>query len=184
MTPRRTGTYLTFHAGGTPNPSQSDRRYFELLKAWSSRAGHDFHFVDSHEKTSAVRDSSKRETLRSALVYRLLRSKNMILIATPSTPNDTDWVPFEIAYAVDNRIPIIVAYPGYDWLLEPNNELRACWPAALALRVANNTARTFHIPFKQQPLNEAVHQFDVSNPPSYSVWWYKYELYQSWGLAP
>ena len=51
---------------------------------------------------------------------RLNNSKNMVLIIGPTTRFDTDWVPFEIGYAVDYRkIPTIATYIGYDWILAP-----------------------------------------------------------------
>ncbi len=93
----RTGTYVTFHGGGTSDPIASDIEYYNLLNAWSVRDESNFEFVNSHEKTAAVRDSSKKITLRKSLVTRLNRSRNMILILTETTKEDTDWVPFEIS---------------------------------------------------------------------------------------
>lgn len=98
----RNGTYVAFHAGGTSDPTVSDIKYYNTMKMWDANKRIDFSLINSHEKTSAVRDSSTRDTLRRALVTRLNNSKNMVLILTMGTKNDTDWVPFEIAYAVDN----------------------------------------------------------------------------------
>ncbi len=178
----RTGTYVAFHGAGTTDPTASDIKYYNLLKAWHVRDEKDFEFVNSHEKTSSVRDSSKRETLRKSLVTRLNRSKNMILILTQTTKEDTDWVPFEIRYAVDEcEIPIIAAYPGYDYILAPA-ELRPLWPAALRTRIDNNTARVIHVPFKEKPLHAAVGQFTHTNPPEGTLTYYTREAHKGWGL--
>lgn len=119
----RSGTYGAFHAAGTSDPTGSDMKYYNLLKAWHVRDEKDFSFVDSHEKAAAVRDSSKRETLRTALAERLRNSKNMILILGQTTRFDTDWVPWEISYAVDTcEIPIVAGYPGYNYILYPDNQ--------------------------------------------------------------
>ena len=178
----RTGTYVAFHGVGTTDPTASDIKYYNLLKAWNVRDEKDFEFVDSHEKTSAVRDSSKRETLRKSLVTRLNRSKNMILILTERTKEDTDWVPFEIRHAVDeDEIPIIAAYPGFKSLLDPT-KLRSWWPTALRTRIDKRTARVIHIPFREKPLHVAVSQFSHTALPKGSLIYYTREAYQRWGL--
>jgi hypothetical protein len=107
-------------------------KYYNLLRAWHVRTDNDFRFVNSHEKTAAIRDSSKRETLRRVLVERLGDSKNVVLILGETTRFDQDWVPFEIAHAIDVRgLPIIAAYPGYDCIQDPA-ALGGYWPAALS----------------------------------------------------
>ncbi len=86
----RNGTYVAFHADGTSEPTESDMKYYNLLRAWHVRDDNDFQFVNSHDKTAAVRDSSSRDTLRRRLVERLNNSKNMILIIGKTTWQDTD----------------------------------------------------------------------------------------------
>ncbi len=75
------------------------------------------------------------------LVERLNNSKNMILIIGKTTWQDTDWVPFEIEYSVDDcGIPIMAAYPGGNYILAPA-ELRSLWPTALEVRINSKAAR-------------------------------------------
>ena len=94
---------------------------------------------DSHDKASAVRDTSKRTTLRNSLLERLRNSKNMLLIIGETTKLDTDWVPFEIEQAVDTyEIPIIATYTDYCPVLEPP-KFWPLWPKALADRINNKT---------------------------------------------
>ena len=76
----RNGTYIAFHADGTNKPGQSDIDYYNLMKAWSAKTDDDFTMINSHEKASAVRDTSKKNTLRASLLQRLRNSKNMVLI--------------------------------------------------------------------------------------------------------
>jgi hypothetical protein len=179
----RNGTYIAFHANNTTEPTESDMKYYNLLKAWHVREENDFSFVNSHDKASAVRDSSKRATLEASLITRLRSSKNMILIIGNTTREDTDWVPFEIRYAVDDcEIPIIAAYPAYERIMAPA-ELSHLWPPALAHRIRNATAHVIHVPFKQAPLADAVSQFSHSTyPPGGGLAHYSREAYQSWGL--
>ena len=179
----RTGTYVAFHGEGTTDPTASDIKYYNLLKAWDVRDEKDFEFVNSHEKTSSVRDTSKRETLRRSLVARLNRSKNMILILTKTTKQDTDWVPLEIRYAVDDcAIPIIAVYPGYSRITAPA-QLRQLWPSALRTRIDKGTAHVIHIPFKEKPLHDAVGQFNHNKyPKNDGLGFYSDEAYRSWDL--
>jgi len=77
----RNGTYVAFHADGTNIPGgNSDIDYYNLMKAWSANSTVEFNMINSHEKASAVRDGSLRETLRKSLLERLRNSKNMVLI--------------------------------------------------------------------------------------------------------
>jgi len=178
----RNGTYIAFHAGGTTDPTASDIKYYRMLKAWHEHDDIDFKFINSHDKVSAVRDSSKKMTLQRSLMERLNNSKNMVLIVGPTTRFDTDWVPFEIGYAVDHcKIPIIVTYTGYDWILAPI-QLRPLWPPAFANRVANSTTRAIHIPFKQRVIDEAIRQFDYDNLPSTALSYYTAETHRSLGV--
>src|SRR3989338_387642 len=152
----RNGTYIAFHAQGTNLPGKSDMDYYSLMTAWSAKSDDDFTMINSHDKASSVRDSSKRATLRASLQERLRNSKNMVLIIGETTRLDTDWVPLEIEKAVDNyEIPIIAAYPDYGPILEPA-KFSPLWPKALADRINNRTARVIHIPFKKAPLLDAI----------------------------
>lgn len=179
----RNGTYIAFHAGGTDDPTASDTRYYRLLKAWHEHDKIEFRFINSHEKVGAVRDSSRRETLRRSLMERLNNSRNMVLIIGPTTKLDTDWVPFEIGYAVDVcKIPIIAAYTAYDWILRPQ-ELSSLWPAAFASRIQNGSVRSVHIPFKRNAIDDAISQFDHVNLPPNSLWFYSLEAHRSFGIS-
>jgi hypothetical protein len=77
----RNGTYVAFHAQGTNRPGESDIDYYNLMKAWSAKTDDDFTMVNSHDKASAVRDSSKKATLKASLQERLRNSRNMVLLS-------------------------------------------------------------------------------------------------------
>lgn len=181
----RNGTYVAFHAAGQSEPTDSDMKYYRLLQAWHTNEDHEFALVNSHEKTAAVRDTSLRDTLRRRLRERLANSKNLLLILGKTTKFDTDWVPFEIAAAVDDYdLPIIAAYTAYT-AVPPESSidvLRSWWPSALALRIAQKSVFSIHIPFKQKPIHEALKQFHVNHRPGWPVTFYDRAAYQGWGL--
>jgi hypothetical protein len=178
----RNGTYVAFHANGTDIPTDSDIKYYNLMKAWTERTDDDFSMINSHDKASSVRDSSKKATLRASLQERLRNSKNMVLIIGETTRYDTDWVPFEIEQAVDTyEIPIIAAYTGYEAILAPDR-LSGLWPSALATRIKNKTAHVIHVPFKKEPLKAAIEQFSHDYLPSGPLSYYVRDAYVRWGL--
>lgn len=150
---------------------------------WHELEHVEFKLVDSHEKNGAVRDTSKQETLAARLRERLNNSRNMLLIVTAETRNDLDWVPFEIAYAVDRcRIPIIAAYPNFERIQAPA-ALSSYWPRALKSRIEDRSAAVIHVPFKRMPLSDAIGQFDQNNYPSGGgLGFYNDSAYRSWGL--
>jgi hypothetical protein len=177
----RNGTYVAFHAGGTPNQSASDIKYYRALQMWSANSSIEFDFVNSHDKTAAVRDTSLHSTLRSRLLERLRNSKNFVLIITEATRLDNDWVPFEIAAAIDTYdLPVIAAYPGLDAVLNPL-ELRPLWPEALKVRIDAEEASVIHIPFRQQPILDSISRFNPTDHPPGSLCHYSRAAYQQWG---
>lgn len=179
----RNGTHVAFHANGTDVPTDSDIKYYNLMKAWTEKGDDDFTMINSHDKASSVRDSRTKTTLRASLQERLRNSRNMVLIIGQTTRFDADWVPFEIEQAVDTyEIPIIAAYPGYEYIMAPA-QLSELWPGALASRIASRIARVIHVPFKKEPISDAISQFDHNNPPSTSLSYYSRETYRGWGLA-
>lgn len=179
----RNGTYIAFHAEGKTDPTASDIKYYRTLKMWHENDDIDFRFVNSHEKQKAVSDSASKQAIKASLMKRLDHSKNMILILGKTTRLDTDFVPFEIRYAVDTcKIPIIVAYTQYSSILNPESH-RDEWPAALAERIDNQTARAIHIPFKRNALDDAISRFTAQNPPGGSLVHYTREGHQQLGIA-
>lgn len=177
----RNGTYVAFHANNTSDPTDSDMKYYNTLRMWKVRdEDGDFKFINSHEKRD-VRDSSTKETLRRALRERMNNSKHLLLIIGPTTRLDTDWIPFEIAYAIDNcKIPVIAAYTGYERIMDPA-ALSSLWPEALADRINGKTATVIHVPFKKEPITDAVSQFDFNKLPESGLAYYSKEAYLSWG---
>ena len=178
----RNGTYIAFHAGGIKDPTASDIKYYRMLKAWHEHDDIEFKFVNSHEKVAGVRDTSMIATLRRSLMERMNNSKNMVLIIGETTRFDTDWVPFEIGYAVDHcKIPIIVTYTGYECILAPS-QLSSLWPPALASRINTSTLRAIQIPFKQRVIDHAIRQYDYDNLPATSLNYYTAEAHRSLGI--
>ena len=180
----RNGTYIAFHAQGTNVPFGTDMKYYNLLKAWSAKKDDDFTFANSHEKTSALRTTSLKETLKNRLAQRLRNySKNMILLVGETTKLDNDWVPFEIEYAIDTcKIPIIVTYVDVDFGIINPRDLAHLWPESLKQRIENNTASCLHIPFKKDALMDAL-RFDLNNKPNgQGLGIYAAEIYRGWNI--
>jgi len=178
------GTYVAFHANGTNIPGKSDIDYYNLMKAWSAKTDDEFTMNNSHDKAAAVRDSSKKITLRASLLERLKNSKNMVLIIGKTTLLDDDWVPFEIEKAVDTYdIPIIVTYTGFETPIRIPANLKSLWPNALATRINNGTAHAIHIPFKKAVLLDAISQFSHNAfPLGGGLGFYGDEAYKSFGI--
>ena len=178
----RNGTYIAFHANGTNIPGKSDIDYYHLIRAWSANPDDDFAIINSHEKASSVRDTSKKATLRASLLERLRNSKNMVLIIGETTRFDTDWVPFEIQKAVDDySLPIIAVYPAYKYIMAPH-ELRSLWPKVFQERIDNGSVRAIHIPFKKAAIMDAILRFNHNSQPPDSLTSYTRKTYETWGI--
>ena len=181
----RTGTYVAFDGQGTTDQTESDIHFYNLLKAWDRLGSIDFKFVNSHEKTYQVRDSSSKTTLLNRLESRLSASKNFLLIISDKTNYDRGILNWEIEKAVDYyKLPIIVAYTGFSMINEPE-KLYYMWPKALSERINNGKAHCIHIPFKKEPIFDAIGQFTVVNekyPKGGALGRYSEDAYRHWGI--
>ncbi|MCV2894401.1 TIR domain-containing protein [Lentibacter sp. XHP0401] len=158
----RTGTYFAFDGLGQADRSKSDLKYYTVVQGWNAAKGIDFKFVNSHEKASAVRDTSKLETLKVSIRQRLVVSKNMVVIISADTRKSGSLLSWEIERAVDvYKLPLIVAYAGFNSILEPR-ALSSRWPSTLATRINNRTAKAIHIPFKKDIMLASIRRFTVN----------------------
>ncbi|MGE6593662.1 TIR domain-containing protein [Bacillus mycoides] len=157
----RNGVYAAFDGQGTTNPTESDIKYFRLLKMWAQPHG-DFKYIDSHEKTRAVRDSSKEETLKKILRERLGKSKVMFLILSNETSFDRGFLNYEIEKALDlYELPLIITYPQISEapITKQWDKLKKRWPKALRERLNDTNRRDIsclHIPFKKELIHRAL----------------------------
>ena len=121
----RTGTYFAFDGLGQTTPAKSDFKYYATVQGWNSARGIDFKFVNSHEKASAVRDTSKLETLKASIRQRLAASKNIVVIVSPDTRKSGSLLSYEIEKAVDHyEIPLIIGYTAYNSIMNPSVHFR------------------------------------------------------------
>lgn len=146
----RNGTYIAFDGLGEVDPSKSDYKYYAMLQAWRGSKQEkfaSFNFVNSHEKASVVRDTSKRETLRASIRKRLSNSKNLLAIFSSKTRLTGSELSYEIEYAVDNLgLPVICCYPDVRIIGSLNvKSLRR--PKAMQDRIDLNRVKALHVPF-------------------------------------
>lgn len=159
----RTGTYIAFDGLGKTNPTESDFKYYATLQAWSAGKNIDFKFVNSHDKTAAVRDSSLRATLEARIRERLSASKNCVVILSDATRKSGSMLSYEIEQAVDKyKIPLICVYTGLDIITAPTGHSNR-WPDALTDRINDKEADAIHIPFRKDILLAAINRFSVNN---------------------
>ena len=178
----RTGTYFAFDGLGETDPTKSDFKYYATVQAWDAASSIEFKFVNSHEKASAVRDSSKLETLKASIRQRLAASKNMVVIISSDTRKSGSLLSWEIEMAVDKYdLPLIVAYPSYKSILDPA-ALSDMWPTSLLTRINNSSAQAIHVPFKKDVLFNAINRFTVNGEKiGSSLQYYSREAHIQWG---
>ena len=181
----RNGTYIAFDGQGTTDPTKSDMKYYGLLQRWNSSKRYELNFSDSHKKTYQVMDSSSKKTLENRLMERMKYFANEVAQATDETNYNRGMLNFEIGKAVDYyKIPIIVAYTGYDYILNAS-QLSSRWPKALEERIKNKTVCAIHVAFKEKSIMEAINQFSVNstgdNVLDGPLYTYSESAYEKWG---
>lgn len=174
----RNGIYVAFNGCSTTDPTKSDIKYFNLMKAWDSNNNIDFSFTNSHEKTAAVNDSSKMMTLKSRLQERMRNSKSMLLIITENSNANRGLLGWEIEKCVKTYdLPIIVVYTMCSGNITSTNLYQKYWPEKLKNFIDKDEVKTIHIPFKKEIVLRAISDFSVNNMPTYTVTVYKESLY-------
>ncbi|MFC0525761.1 TIR domain-containing protein [Pontibacillus salicampi] len=180
----RNGTYVAFDGNATTNPTKGDMKYYGLLQKWNAEKNFDLKFSDSHKKTYQVRDTSSKLTLQSRLLERMRSSKNMLLIISKDTNWDRGMLNFEIEKAIEYyKLPIIVAYTGYDYIVNPTSH-EAKWPKALHDRIKDRSAKCIHVSFRKKTVSEAISQFSIHNKENQLTspfHYYKTSVYKKWG---
>lgn len=169
----KNGTYVAFNGYGTTDPTESDIKYYNLLKAWAESDNIDFSFSNSHEKTSQVSDESKLSTLKARLQERLRNSKNMLLIITEHSAINRGLLNWEIEQAITvYNLPIIVAYTGHNIMQTPTY-FSSLWPKKLKEYIDKKVARTIHIGFTKESIKKAINDFSFNALPQWGITIYK-----------
>lgn len=180
----RTGTYVAFDGLGQADPTKSDFRYYSTMQAWNANKNIEFRFVNSHEKTGAVRDTSKMTTLKARIQERLRLSKNVLVILSSQTRKSGSMLTYEIEQAIDTYgLPLIVAYVDLQVVLHPRH-LASYWPNALSQRIGWGQGNMIHVPFAKDPIMDALPRFSVNGekPMGGALGCYSADAHRQWGL--
>jgi hypothetical protein len=97
----RNKTYVCFDA-------DTDMRYYNLMRAWKENDVIAFDFQNAHDLNN-LRGGSSEETIKVKLRERLLNTKVFIVLVGEKTRYLYKFVRWEIEYAIEKDIPIIVA---------------------------------------------------------------------------
>jgi len=178
----RTGTYIAFDGLGETNPAKSDYRYYTTIQGWNRSNSIEFKFVNSHDKASSVRDTSKRETLYASIRQRLRSSKNMLVVVSRDTRKSGSVLSWEIEKGTDDYcLPLIIAYAGYYSILAPE-KLSDFWPNTLAERISRDSVSAIHVPFKKDAIFDAISRFTVNGEEiGGSLVTYTEAAHKNWG---
>ena len=177
----RNGIYVAFNGCGTTNPTDSDIKYFNLLKAWSENPNNDFKFVDSHQKTYKVLDSSTKQTLLSRLNERMASSKSLLLIVTDNTVDSSDVVEHEIDRAnFHDELPVIVAYTDKSIIKNVTSDMKEKLPKKLKDIVNNKECKILFVPFKMKAIAKAIKDFGINQVKDKENNIYTYRNVDSW----
>jgi len=182
----RDGNYSAFYVSEPFSESSlgahasKDFVYYNMLRAWK---GNDstFPFIDSHNKTYSVRDTSDWElTLKPRIRERIRQSKNIILFLSSVTINSRA-IREEIDYGInDQGLPVIVVYPAYEEKSDIincqsnsiNKQITDLWDKLPIFRDSKHKVPTMHIPNKKSLITSALNDSDFMiaskcNPGSY-----------------
>ena len=147
--------------------------YYNTLRMWK---GQDptFPFIDSHEKTYNVRDSSSWETLQGRLRERLRASKNIIFFLSSITV-ESKALKEELDYGMGYLgLPVIVIYPDYKNkndianAVDIRQQIKILWNKVPVFLKHKSEVSTIHIPMDKTVIRSALNEreFMISSTSS------------------
>ncbi|UJX41961.1 hypothetical protein K9F62_04545 [Desulfovibrio sp. JY] len=185
----RNGNYSAFYVSEPFNESNlnahatKDFVYYNLLRAWKANDD-SFPFIDSHNKTYSVRDSSDWEkTLKPRIHERLKNSKNIILFLSSFTKNSRA-LREELAFGISTcGLPVIVVYPEYKEKSDIadyhsgaiKKDVMDLWEVLPAFRDTMNSIPTLHVPYQKELIMSALNDpaFVVNEKCAAGTYFYK-----------
>jgi hypothetical protein len=101
----RNKTYVAF--------ASEDIRSYRLMEAWRENQKIDFNFYDAHD-LYVSRDTSKPETIKRNLRYRMKNAKQVVLLGSPAAKkkggDGQSFLAYELQVAIEFNLPIVVAH--------------------------------------------------------------------------
>lgn len=144
--------YVSFDATRSKNPTQSDLKYYFLIRAWLRQGRIPGTFVDAHRETPRT----KVANLRRELARRLRRSDLLLLILSEDSAVSRGWMPWEIEFGTrECRLPILCTYPGRTGV-DAGLGHPPWWPAALRRVVSSGQVQLWHAEFRVSALVQGV----------------------------
>lgn len=160
----RNGTYVAFDGEGEQNPTKGDLRYLGMLRAWQCNDKIEFNYVDSHKKTYQVKDTSPETTLKARLRERMANSKNMLVVVSPDTNYNRGLLNWEVETAInDYKLPVIVAYTGYEKVRSVDKEMLKRMPKSIYDEYAKYSGKLCHVAFTKDEVKKAIAKYSVVN---------------------
>lgn len=169
----RTANYAAFYVkepfsesnlGANATP---DFIYYNQLRAWKA-LDTTFPFIDAHEKTYSVRDSSSWETLKQRLHDRISLSKNIVLFLSSNTKSSRA-LQEEIDYGINTRgLPAIVIYPDFKnkedicCATGIRKQVRDLWDKLPTFRDNMDKVATVHVPYNKNLIISALKDSDFT----------------------
>ena len=170
----RTANYSAFYVAEPFDESNlgayatPDFRYYNQFRAWKANDSA-FPFIDAHEKTYNVRDTSEWETLKRRLHNRLNMSKNIVLFLSENTKNSKA-LREELDYGINTKgLPVIVVYPDFKEKTDISDsdgikqEVKDLWNKIPMFRDNMYNVATIHVPYKKSLITSAL------NDPKFKV---------------
>jgi len=161
-------TYVCFDA-------DTDMWAYAYMLGWKENERTAFNFHNAHEINN-LRDGSSEETIKNKLRERLKNTKVFVVLIGENTQNLYQYVRWEIAYAIENDIPIIGVNLNKKRVIDDDR----C-PPLLKAKLA------IHLPYGQKIIDYALNNWpdshyrhrknDETGPYSY-----KESVYESLGI--
>jgi hypothetical protein len=147
---------------------------YRTIQAWSANPKHPFVLNDAHEINYA-RDDSLPESIINQLRERLDASKHLVLlIGSATNRNRRGILPYEIRYALRNKLPIILVFIGFS---SDHMNSDSLWKERLSPKIPATLTQWTEdkyclvCPFTRAPVVNTIATYSYASLPSNGYTW-------------
>ena len=163
---RRTKTYIAFDG-------DSDLMSYRTVQSWSANQAISFNLNDAHNVNEA-RDDSLPQSIINQLRERLDASKIVVLLVGDRTKHNRKGIlKYELQYALRNKLPILLAFIGFEAAHSNTSELwsKYLYPKVPSVLLDASEKYVLVSPFTRTAFEHAVRVYSHQSLPEQGYTW-------------
>ena len=157
-------TYVAFDAQGVYDHEHSNLHYHQQMREWQRQYPQRYAFLNMQDiDFSSMHEDLIDSTFKVRCLRQMAEADNLLVLASDLMNVESTTLNWQISRAVNRfRLPVIVAYVGYDSLVDAS--VKHNWanlPNKVRKYIGRDSAYMAHVPFTKDKLERALGAYSV-----------------------